>query len=93
MLERTPLFLALTRPTKYLGLPIEYLVILASGVVIPFMWTQKLIVLFAGVPVYIVLWFAADREPNFFAVMRVSFGTMARTKNRMIWGGDSYGPE
>ena len=33
MAERSPLFLGLARPPKYLGLPVGYLVVLATGVV------------------------------------------------------------
>nr|WP_257786533.1 VirB3 family type IV secretion system protein [Phaeobacter porticola] len=39
MAERSPLFLGLARPPKYLGLPVGYLVVLATGVVLPFIWT------------------------------------------------------
>ncbi|MDA1044310.1 MAG: VirB3 family type IV secretion system protein, partial [Verrucomicrobia bacterium] len=42
MPERSHLFLGLTRPPKYLGLPVGYLTVLCMGVVLPFIWTKSL---------------------------------------------------
>lgn len=91
MSERSPLFLGLARPPKYLGLPVGYLVVLAMGVVLPFIWTKSMIFFLIGIIAYPVLWFVADKEPHFFEVLRVSYGTVRTTKNRSIWGGDSFG--
>lgn len=89
--ERSPLFLGLARPPKYLGLPVGYLVVLAMGVVLPFIWTKSLIFLSLGIIAYPILWFLADKEPHFFEVLRVSYGVVRPTKNRAFWGGDSFG--
>ena len=70
MAERSPLFLGLARPPKYLGLPVGYLVVLAMGVVLPFIWTKSLIFFLIGIIAYPVLWFVADKEPHFFEVRR-----------------------
>jgi type IV secretion system protein VirB3 len=91
MAERSPLFLGLARPPKYLGLPVGYLVMLAMGVVLPFIWTKSLIFFLIGIIAYPILWFVADKEPHFFEVLRISFGTVRSTKNRMHHGGDSFG--
>ena len=91
MAERSPLFLGLARPPKYLGLPVGYLVMLAMGVVLPFIWTKSLIFFLIGIIAYPVLWFVADKEPHFFEVLRISFGTVRSTKNRAHPGGDSFG--
>ena len=72
MTERSPLFLGLARPPKYLGLPVGYLVVLAMGVVLPFIWTKSLVFFLIGIIAYPVLWFVADKEPHFFEVLRVS---------------------
>lgn len=89
--ERSTLFLGLTRPPKYLGLPVGYLVVLATGVVVPFIWTKSLVFLSLGIIAYPILWFLADKEPHFFEVLRVSYGAVRPTKNRARWGGDSFG--
>ncbi|GFE67277.1 type IV secretion system protein VirB3 [Litoreibacter roseus] len=90
MAERSPLFLGLARPPKYLGLPVGYLVVLALGVVLPFIWTKSLIFFLIGMSAYPVLWFVADKEPHFFEILRVSYGSVRATRNRSLHGGDSY---
>lgn len=92
MIEQSPLFLGLTRPPKFLGLPVGYLVILATGVVLPFVWTKSFLFFGIGIIAYPVMWFVADREPHFFEVLRVSYGKVRGTKNSAFWGGDSFGP-
>ena len=49
MAERSPLFLGLARPPKYLGLPVGYLVVLATGVVLPFIWTKSMVFFLIGI--------------------------------------------
>ena len=80
MAERSPLFLGLARPPKYLGLPVGYLVVLATGVVLPFIWTKSMVFFLIGLVAYPILWFVADREPHFFEVLRVSYGSVRPTK-------------
>lgn len=91
MADRSPLFLGLARPPKYLGLPVGYLVVLATGVVLPFIWTKSLVFFLIGGFAYPILWVIADKEPHFFEVLRVSYGTVRATRNRQLHGGDSYG--
>ncbi|MDJ0641088.1 MAG: VirB3 family type IV secretion system protein, partial [Paracoccaceae bacterium] len=55
MAERSPLFLGLARPPKYLGLPVGYLVVLALGAVLPFIWTKSFVFFLAGALAYPVL--------------------------------------
>ncbi len=91
MADRSPLFLGLARPPKYLGLPVGYLVVLALGVVLPFIWTKSFVFFLAGALAYPVLWVVADREPHVFELVRVSFGAVRSTRNRAVHGGDSFG--
>ncbi len=44
-----------------------------------------------GIIAYPILWFVADREPHFFEMLRVSYGSVRSTKNRAQHGGDSFG--
>ena len=92
MAERSPLFLGLTRPPKYLGLPVGYLAVLSMGIILPFIWTKSLTLLVLGLPAYGVMWLIADKEPKFFEVLRVSYGKVRGTKNAAYWGGDCFGP-
>lgn len=91
MAQRSPLFLGLTRPPKYLGLPVGYLAVLCMGIILPFIWTKSLALLLLGAPAYVIMWFTADKEPKFFEVLRVSYGKVRGTKNAHSWGGDSFG--
>lgn len=91
MAKQTPLFLGLTRPPKYLGLPVGYLVVLGMGTVLPFIWTKSMVFFLIALVAYPILWFVADREPHFFEVLRVSYGSVRPTKNRALHEGDSFG--
>ena len=91
MAQQSPLFLGLTRPPKYLGLPVGYLAVLSMSVVLPFIWTKSLLLLLLGIPAYLIMWFVADKEPKIFEVLRVSYGKVRGTRNAHLWGGDSYG--
>ena len=91
MADRSPLFLGLTRPPKYLGLPIGYLVLLAVGTALPFVWTGSFVFFAAGLVAYPVLWVASEREPHIFELLAVSYGRVRETRNRALHGGDSYG--
>lgn len=91
MAERSPLFLGLARPAKYLGLPVGYLLILALSVVLPFIWTKSFVFFLLGALAYPVLWVVADKEPYVFEILRVSFGAVRSTQNRTRHGGDSFG--
>lgn len=91
MTERTPLFLGLARPPKYLGLPVGYLVALTLAVVLPLIWTKSHVFPLLGLVAYPVLWMVADREPHFFELLRVSKGAVRPTRTRRLHGGDSFG--
>ncbi|ETX13520.1 type IV secretion protein VirB3 [Roseivivax halodurans JCM 10272] len=91
MAQQSPLFLGLARSPKYLGLPVGYLVVLALGVVLPFIWTKSFVFFLAGALAYPVLWIVAAKEPHVFEVIRVSYGVVRATRNRARHGGDSFG--
>ena len=55
------------------------------GIVLPFIWTKSLIFFLIGIIAYPILWFVADKEPHFFEVLRVSFGTVRATKSPCPW--------
>ena len=72
MVMRSPLFLGLARPPKYLGLPVDYLAVLMVATLVPFVALDSAWILAAGGVAYPVLWVLADREPRFFELLRVS---------------------
>ena len=81
MAERSPLFLGLSRPPKYLGLPVDHLATLMMGTLLPFVVLDSPWVLAVGAAAYPVLWVLADREPHFFQLLQVSRGTVRGTRH------------
>ena len=76
MLERSPVFLGLSRPPKYLGLPVDYLAVLMMATLLPYVVLDSLRVLAMGALAYPILWVLADRELRFFEVLQVSCGSV-----------------
>ena len=76
MAERSPLFLGLTRPPKYFGLPVDYLAVLMVGTLVPFIALKSMWTLALGAVLYPALWVLADREPRFFEVLQVRCGSV-----------------
>lgn len=89
-MRETTVFLGLTRPSKFFGLPIAYFICLMLGALIPFVgldeWKFMLLI-----PVcYPVLWLIADRNPNLFEILATVYTATPPTKNRTKRGADSY---
>ncbi|MBO9468245.1 VirB3 family type IV secretion system protein [Tropicibacter sp. R15_0] len=91
-MRETPVFLGLTRPPKFFGLPIGYFIGLMLGALIPFVALDEWKFMLLIPVVYPVLWLIADRNPHLFEIMATVYSKTPPTKNRKIHGGDSYGP-
>ena len=92
-LVEDPLFLAVTRPSMWLGVPLE--------AALPIAFIAVLVLLITGNPLYAVGFggatFAAARlivrhDANSFRLMMLWIDTKARCRNRSFWGGSSYSP-
>ncbi len=92
MAEKSPLFLALVRPPKLLGLPIMYAMVWLFGNVLLFVWLQHILVPAIAAILYPLLWKAADWDPRFIDVMITVLQETPHTRNRSVHGGDSYAP-
>lgn len=88
-----PLFLAVTRPTMWGGVPIE--------AALPIALAGVLTIIVTGNPLYALGFggaaFAAARlivrhDPNTFRLMMLWANTKGRCFNRPVWGGSSYSP-
>ncbi len=86
----TPLFLALTRPPKFFGLPMGYFIGLAVATAIPFIIASNPVYLLLFPICYGPLWFIADKNPIIFDMMAVVFSTTPRTRRHRVNGGDTY---
>ncbi|WP_069337685.1 type IV secretion system protein VirB3 [Sphingobium yanoikuyae] len=87
------LFLAVTRPTMWMGVPIE-----AS---LPIAMAACVTLIISGNPLYAIAFggaaFAIARlvvrhDANAFRLLMLWTGTKARCRNRKWWGGSSYSP-
>lgn len=87
------LFLAVTRPSTWIGVPLE--------AALPIVFVAVLVLLGTGNPLYAIGFggatFAAARlvvrhDPNAFRLMMLWIDTKARCRNRVFWGGSSYSP-
>ena len=91
-MRETPVFLGLTRPPKFFGLPIGYFIGLMMTAVIPFVGLDEWKFLLLIPAAYPVLWVIADRNPALFEILATVYTATPPTTNRAIRGGDSYGP-
>lgn len=91
-MRQTPVFLGLTRPPKFFGLPIGYFIGLLLGAVIPFIALNEWKFMLLIPVVYPVLWLIADRNPHLFEILATIYSRTPPTKNRKLHGGDSYTP-
>ena len=92
-LERDVLFLGLTRPALFAGVPLE--------AAVPIMMAGAITMIVAGNPLYAIAvaggaYFAARmvvrHDPNTFRLLFLWTQTKARSRNRVFWGGCSYSP-
>lgn len=91
-MRSTPVFLAMTRPAMFFGLPIGYFIGLMVMGVVPFVAFNSMWFLLVIPIAYPILWFVADKNPHLFEIMAGVYSTMPPTKNKDGHGGDNYGP-
>lgn len=89
---RHPVFLALTRSSRLLGLPFYHGVALLALGAFPFIWLQSLWVGLFVLVVYIGLRFSAEWDDKALEATMKGLAAVPPTQSRKIFGGDSYGP-
>ncbi|MAO79058.1 MAG: type IV secretion system protein B4 [Nocardioides sp.] len=87
-----PIFRGLTRPAKFMGLPIGYLVSMLMAALIPYIGLNEWKFLLILPVVWPVLWFVSDRQPHLFEILGTVYSAMPPTRNRRLYGGDRYVP-
>lgn len=90
--EKDTVYRGLLRPAKLFGLPLTSAVILIATVMLGFMWAESFYALGIIVVIYPVLFGLAQWDPNFFDVITKTLKNFGPSKNRKLWGGDSYEP-
>lgn len=92
-LTEDPLFLALTRPTLWFGVPVE--ATLAIGMVSVFIlmglgnpiWAGAI-----GISLLMAARLIVRADYNMFKILFLYGRTKAAAPNKMVWGGSSYSP-
>lgn len=93
MLETDPLFLAVTRPALWAGIPIEAgLLILFAAAITLIATNNPLLGIAVAAPLYAIARFVVRHDVNAFRLLFLWGRTKAGNRNRGYWGGSSYSP-
>lgn len=93
IMARNPLFLAVTRPALFAGIPIEAAVVILLSSVIILIGLQNPV--YAGVNAAVMFGLArliVRHDVNAFRLLFLWGRTKAANPNRAFWGGSSYTP-
>lgn len=92
-LRTDPLFVALTRPPMFLGLPYDFATAIFFVTVFTFIATASFWVFVLAIPLFIAGRVHAERDPHFMALMITRFLRCPKSRNHRWWGGtNSYEP-
>lgn len=92
-LAEDTLFLALTRPAMFLGVPLEgamFILILTAMILLLF--GNPLYALAIGGSLILAARLIVRTDYNMFKILMVAGQTKARARNKRFWGGSSYTP-
>jgi len=84
ILTKNTLFLAVTRPALWAGIPIEAAVLLLI--------TSASVLIESNSPVYAISRMIVRHDVNAFRLLFLWGRTKAGNRNRAFWGGSSYSP-
>jgi type IV secretion system protein VirB3 len=92
-LTEDPLFLALTRPTMMLGVPLEAALLIAFlGCLILMLGKNPLYAGAIAGSLFFAARFIVRSDYNMFRVLFLCFQTKIGAPNSRFWGGSSYSP-
>ena len=92
-LREEVLFLAVTRPTMWLGVPIEASTPIALAACVTLIVTSNpLYAIALGAAAFAVARLVVRHDANAFRLLMLWTRTKARCRNRLWWGGSSYSP-
>ena len=92
-ITRNPLFLAVTRPALFAGIPIEAaVVILLASIITLIATTNPVYGAAIGAVMFGISRLVVRRDVNAFRLIFLWGRTKAANRNRVFWGGSSYTP-
>ncbi|WOE76742.1 type IV secretion system protein VirB3 [Alterisphingorhabdus coralli] len=92
-LSADTLYLALTRPALFLGVPLDAAMFIFPVAVLCLIWTgNPLIALAIGGALYFTARLITRRDYNQFRVLSLYLQTAVGNANKGYWKGSSYGP-
>lgn len=92
MAGRAPIFLALTRSSRLIGLPYAYAVLMMVICALPLIWLLSAWSIAWACVVYVALRIASEYDDKTVEVFLRGIAAVPATQGRKLWGGDSYGP-
>lgn len=93
VMARNPLFLAVTRPALFAGIPIEAAVVVLLSSVITLIGTSNPVYGFVMAAVMFgISRLVVRQDVNAFRLIFLWGRTKAANRNRAFWGGSSYTP-
>jgi type IV secretion system protein VirB3 len=92
VLNRTPVFRALTRPQMFGGVTYSYFIINAAVTTEAFLVTRSFLALPIALLVHGIGYLACLREPRIFDLWITKVSRCPRVRNWSRWGCNSYSP-
>ncbi len=93
IMARNPLFLAVTRPALFAGIPIEAaVVILLSSVIVLIGFNNPVYAAVIAAVMFGISRLIVRHDVNAFRLIFLWGRTKAANRNRVFWGGSSYTP-
>ncbi len=87
-----PVYLALSRPVMWLGLPIEAALLIAMAAVLALLFANPLYAVGVGGAGFVAARLIVRHEPNAFRLLNLAMRTKWANRDRGRWGGSSYSP-
>ena len=87
-----PVYLALSRPPMWLGVPLDAAVPLAMTGVLVLLLTNPLYAVAAATVGFGAARLIVRHEPNAFRLLNLALRTKWSNRDRQWWGGSSYSP-
>ncbi|MCD6035503.1 MAG: type secretion system protein VirB3 [Rickettsiales bacterium] len=90
-LQTDPLFVGLTRPPMFFGVSYMYTVLNAMICMLLFINTERLMILFVGLPIlHGIGYFICFKEPLFIELFMVKMQRCNKCRNKFFHGANSY---